>query len=191
MADKNELIYGSRNGEKSWMGKYINVFMDNDGHLGISCTNDGRIEVHHYMIKNVDMFHAFIGDMRRFVSNACNIDEAIENLEAFLDSEYADVYLDEYPEYEEPEMRSKEAISAYCDEAFDRVWLVRAQNNEHISHTFQPDIQEGRRKAIKKICREYNIDFDSPTSDWEYGYWSGILSALRWVLGDEKDFLDT
>ena len=30
-----------------------------------------------------------------------------------------------------------------------------------------------------------------PSSDWEYGYQSGILAALRWVLGEEKDFLDT
>ena len=28
-------------------------------------------------------------------------------------------------------------------------------------------------------------------TDWECGYWNGIMSALRWVLGDEKDFLDT
>jgi hypothetical protein len=26
---------------------------------------------------------------------------------------------------------------------------------------------------------------------WEYGYVSGKLSALRWVLGSEWDFLDT
>lgn len=29
-------------------------------------------------------------------------------------------------------------------------------------------------------------------SDWEYGYWSGVMATLRWVLGDEeKDNLDT
>lgn len=26
---------------------------------------------------------------------------------------------------------------------------------------------------------------------WEYGYISGHLAALRWVLGSEPDFLDT
>lgn len=26
---------------------------------------------------------------------------------------------------------------------------------------------------------------------WEYGYINGKLAALRWVLGDEWDFLDT
>jgi hypothetical protein len=27
--------------------------------------------------------------------------------------------------------------------------------------------------------------------DWEWGYMNGKFAALRWVLGDEWDFLDT
>ena len=53
------------------------------------------------------------------------------------------------------------------------------------------DILDGMNKAITEVCEKYNIDFQEPVSDWEYGYWSGILAALRWVMGDEKDMLDT
>lgn len=42
-----------------------------------------------------------------------------------------------------------------------------------------------------KKTGDFKIDFKEPVSDWDYGYWSGILAALRWVMGDEKDFLDT
>jgi hypothetical protein len=28
-------------------------------------------------------------------------------------------------------------------------------------------------------------------SGYELGFWEGKLSALRWVLGDDWDFLDT
>jgi hypothetical protein len=28
-------------------------------------------------------------------------------------------------------------------------------------------------------------------TDWEWGYVNGKFAALRWVLGDEWDFLDT
>jgi hypothetical protein len=57
--------------------------------------------------------------------------------------------------------------------------------------TIQLDIMDGMIKAVDKACEKWGIDFKEPVSDWNYGYWSGILAALRWVLGDEKDFLDT
>jgi hypothetical protein len=27
--------------------------------------------------------------------------------------------------------------------------------------------------------------------DWEWGYLNGMVAAVRWVLGEEWDFLDT
>ena len=81
------------------------------------------------------------------------------------------------------------------DEAFDRVWLVRKQdmfvNMLEGTESIQAVILDGCLKAIDRVCDKYNIDFKEPVSDWNYGYWSGILAALRWVMGDEKDFLDT
>lgn len=82
-------------------------------------------------------------------------------------------------------MRTEKEIIEYREEAFNRVWLVRKQSMK--PEKLSAEILE----SIDRVCKKHNIDFDEPVSDWEYGYWSGILSSLRWVLGDEKDFLDT
>lgn len=88
-------------------------------------------------------------------------------------------------------MRKKNEIIEYMGEACDRVWLERSHMTMSMADTIQPDILKGCIESIKKVCDKYGIDYDEPMSDWDYGYWSGILAALRWVLGDEKDFLDT
>lgn len=91
--------------------------------------------------------------------------------------------------------RDEKEIQEYMEEAEDRVWLVRTQD----SYTkmllgfkgIDVNILDGSNININRICEKYNIDFKEPISDFNYGYWSGILAALRWVLGSEKDFLDT
>ncbi len=79
-------------------------------------------------------------------------------------------------------MRKQKEIQEYLDEAFDKVWLCRSHpcNDENI--------ERNRMQKVAEILSNYK---DIPESDWDYGYWSGILAALRWVLGEEKDFLDT
>jgi len=42
----------------------------------------------------------------------------------------------------------------------------------------------GRKELWKPVGRGHD-------KAWEYGYINGKLAALRWVLGDEWDFLDT
>ena len=91
-------------------------------------------------------------------------------------------------------MRKKSEISKYMDEAFDRVWLVRTQDivsDEEAMKDTPPYILKGQAEAIERICKEYNIDFNEPVYEWDYGYWSGILAALRWGMGGEKNDLDT
>ncbi len=43
---------------------------------------------------------------------------------------------------------------------------------------------------ILEAEQEY-FDKVGPSDDWGWGFVSGKLSALRWVLGRERDFLDT
>ena len=93
-------------------------------------------------------------------------------------------------------MRTKDEIAEYASEAFDRLWLVRKQDmfcniNDGTEEAPPSDILAQCMSEIARVCETYAIDFNKPVSDWKYGYWSGILAALRWTLGCEKDLLDT
>ena len=86
--------------------------------------------------------------------------------------------------------RSKKEILAYEAEMHDRVWWVRAHATD--VENLPEDIKKGRQEALDRIEKELGLIYnETKVSDWSYGYWSGILAALRWTLGNEKDFLDT
>jgi hypothetical protein len=57
--------------------------------------------------------------------------------------------------------------------------------------TCQIDIWEGAKKAARKVEDKYGRKNLGPMDDFEWGMLNGKLSALRWVLGDEWDMLDT
>jgi hypothetical protein len=57
--------------------------------------------------------------------------------------------------------------------------------------TIQRDIWEGALKAARRTERRYGKKNLGPWDDFEWGMINGKLSALRWVLGDEWDMLDT
>jgi hypothetical protein len=46
------------------------------------------------------------------------------------------------------------------------------------------------REAGARVSKSYEGNL-GPWDDFEWGMINGKLSALRWVLGDEWDFLDT
>lgn len=82
--------------------------------------------------------------------------------------------------------RNEEEISAYIAEAFDKVWLMRSYDiaNRRPAH-------ERSREGAERILKTYNDIPRDGYDTWECGYWNGILAALRWVTGEEKDSLDT
>jgi len=57
--------------------------------------------------------------------------------------------------------------------------------------TCQRDVWKGARKSARKVEKRYGLDNLGPWDDFEWGMMNGKLSALRWVLGDEWDNLDT
>ena len=83
------------------------------------------------------------------------------------------------------QMRDRDEILEYMREACDKVWLTRTRHSDNV------DIEKTRLMNIDRIVDSYDDIPKNGYDEWECGYWNGILSALRWVIGDEKDFLDT
>ena len=57
--------------------------------------------------------------------------------------------------------------------------------------TIQRDVLRGALKAARRVERRYGKKNLGPWDDFEWGMINGKLSALRWVLGEEWDMLDT
>lgn len=81
--------------------------------------------------------------------------------------------------------RTEDEIQSYLKEAWDKVWFMRSEPCDNV------DIEARRIAGIKRILRTYDDIPENGYDTWECGYWNGILGALRWVLGDDKNFLDT
>lgn len=80
-------------------------------------------------------------------------------------------------------MRKSKEIQEYLEEAFDKVWYMRSHPCEN------EEIEKKRLENVERIEKTYPevLEYD----EFDCGYWNGILGSLRWVLGDEKNFLDT
>ncbi len=107
---------------------------------------------------------------------------------------------DENPGKEWPMIlrRNDNAILAASEEFTDRIWydrkLVLLANLKEGSETVASDIYEGMLKAMKRTERKYGGKKalrQYYSNDFEWGMMNGKLSALRWVMGDEWDMLDT
>jgi hypothetical protein len=89
-------------------------------------------------------------------------------------------------------IRSIQAILKAEGEFFDRVWYDRQQLLIRIGRSkTRRDFIKGMRAAAKQIEAKYGKKNLGPYSDFEWGMLSGKLSALRWVLGEDWDTLDT
>jgi hypothetical protein len=110
---------------------------------------------------------------------------------------------------EEP--RRLEEIGNAIELLFNQVWYTRHQVTrqkiergqtkiveketfpvkDHLRRPIQRDIWEGALKAAAKVEKKYGLENLGPWDDFDWGMINGKLSALRWVLGDEWDMLDT
>ncbi len=62
---------------------------------------------------------------------------------------------------------------------------------DHSTQPIQRGVWDLALRAAAKKEKQYGIENLGPWDDFEWGMLNGKLSALRWVLGDEWDMLDT
>lgn len=146
---------------------------------------------------------AFFANQNQKISN---IEAALEKLtigleEYKLSKSLSDVKLmEELPEsdddeFYEDEPRSIDEIVDAVGVFLDKIWFDR-----HLSlkyrietgmETIDPEIWKGALNSAQKVIDKYGEENLGPYSDFEWGMLNGKLSALRWVLGDDWDMLDT
>lgn len=165
----------------------------NNGDESISCeVNDLKLSVRfgddryyfQYTLRNADSYDGFKDYIQRVYNSYADKNVAFAHINDLLQSDEIDDYVTD--RYIKTDPRTEEEIIAYEREASDKVWLMRSCD---ISR--KEPIDDRARPAVERIFNTYD---DIPLDGydlWECGYWNGIMSALRWVLGEEKDFLDT
>lgn len=120
----------------------------------------------------------------------------VEGLVSLLQEVFGDEFkelVEESDFYEEP--RRLDEILEAEQEFFDRVWHERhlVFRMKYESGRDERTPQEIYRMALgaAERVRARRPDLEPVKDDFEWGMWNGKLSALRWVLGSEWDFLDT
>lgn len=92
-------------------------------------------------------------------------------------------------------IRSLKALLRAEEEFFDKVWYDRhmglMQRVREGRTEVDPKILKGALAAGRRVRKKYGKNALGPWTDFEWGMLNGKLSALRWVLGSEWDFLDT
>jgi Restriction endonuclease len=92
-------------------------------------------------------------------------------------------------------IRSESEIIEAEDDFYARVWherhLVFQQQYERgEAEGTSPETYEMAMQVAARL-RERRPDIRPVENDFEWGMWNGKLSALRWVLGEDWDMLDT
>ncbi len=115
-------------------------------------------------------------------------------LESFLSDidNFKEAILNRPMQFEE---RDEEEISFVLEELIEKIWynrhLVLRYNVENGIESVHPEIWKGALTSARRVEEKYGVENLGPYDDFEWGMLNGKLSALRWVLGDEWDMLDT
>ncbi|MGA9798584.1 MAG: restriction endonuclease [Terriglobales bacterium] len=90
-------------------------------------------------------------------------------------------------------IRSVKQIIEAENEFFTRVWYGRSDVERYRKDGTPADIIKAAIRAQKRAEKRFGKQslMDNMKSDWDWGFVSGKLSAIRWVLGDEWDNLDS
>ncbi|MFH0517239.1 PIN domain-containing protein [Streptomyces sp. M41] len=122
----------------------------------------------------------------------------VDGLNSTMLTHFGDEFaeLTEEVELVQAETRPLAEILKAENEYFEKVWYVRKlilrENIEDGRHEpLSVELEGQMNAAMRDIEQRYSEDDIGPWDDWGWGFVHGKLSALRWVLGEEWDFLDT
>jgi hypothetical protein len=191
-SDKNSMadallieIYASRVSEADSSDVYAFI---TSNHRDFSMPNGDRRQPH------PDLAGLFDGTRSRYAYQ-------VEGLHEVLLDYFGDEYLEEQEEVEslidDEEPRTLSEIVEAEQEFFDKVWYVRSIVHSDRKRDLPDDLRTGMMSARERVEAHYGREelwkAIGPGRDeaWQYGYISGKLATLRWVLGSEWDFLDT
>ncbi len=92
-------------------------------------------------------------------------------------------------------IRGVRSILKAEEEFLDRVWYDRHQMLCHLERIGKTktnhEIWKGALKAAKRVEKKWGKKNLGPYANFDWGMINGKLSALRWVLGEEWDMLDS
>jgi len=71
----------------------------------------------------------------------------------------------------------------------DRIWYNRSPDNVD-AQAWEPEVKRSVKRSMREIEKKYGKE-NLIVDDFGWGMFSGKLSALRWVLGDEWDNLES
>jgi len=140
--------------------------------------------------------HADIADL--FAVDGSNYGLGVDGLNAILLEQFGgeiEELFENSSFVEEPRKLSE--ITGAEQEMFDRIWYHRSLQRQY---KLQDEGDEAAVKADQDIAGPARVRVEEtytdqgqlgPYTDFELGMLHGKMSALRWVLGSEWDFLDT
>jgi PIN domain len=158
-----------------------------------------------FVTTNSDDFSAVGGDNRQphadlvplFAREQSSYRLGVEGLEQALAQEFGDEWAEiSENSYFEEEPRRLDEILAAEQELFDRIWYDRSMLHEQKAIEAGDDADLGHLRKVAgpgraRVEQTYGIENLGPYDKFEWGMLNGKLSALRWVLGEDWDFLDT
>jgi hypothetical protein len=165
---------------------------------------DLTAEPHCFVTSNSEDFSMPGGDKRKphpdlaplFARDGSSYGLGVDGLATILAGHFGEEYeeLLEDSNFQEEPRRLDEILEAE-QEFFDRIWYQRSLAHESRRETTE-EMESllrvtgpSRRRVEEKFEGADNLG--RPYDDFGWGMLNGKLSALRWVLGSEWDFLDT
>jgi len=92
-------------------------------------------------------------------------------------------------------VRTEEEVYSALERLVDQIWYNRHQGlKDRVvkkETIVAPDIWKSALAAAKRIEKKYGEENLWHESDFEWGMLNGKVSALRWLIGDDWDMLDT